>query len=104
MEKIMMSGKEYLLYLRARQELLEKFILECFKGAKKGSLSEQEIYSMTNEKFQCELPVDDPDNVILKGVIMNLLDRYEANGYLLPVATKYGPGYQFVKKTAEDAA
>lgn len=104
METIMMSGKEYLLYLRARQELMENYILDCFKNAKDYRLSEQEIYSMVGEKFRCELPVDDAENVILKGVVMNLLDRYEVWGYITPMPTKYGPGYQLIDKKTDEAA
>lgn len=103
METIMMSGKEYLLYLRERQELMENYILECLKNAKDHRLSEQEIYRMTDEKFRCEL-VTDAENVILKGLVMNLLERYEVRGNIIPIPTKYGPGYQFVGKKSDEAA
>lgn len=104
METIMMSGKEYLLYLRERQEQMESYILDCLKDAKNYNLSEQEIYQMAGEKFRCELPVDDAENMILKGIVRNLLDRYEARGSIVPVSTKYGPGYQLTGKKADEAA
>ena len=103
METIM-SGKEYLLYLRERQGLMGKYILECLKNAKNHTLSEQEIYRMTEEKFQCAIPVDDAENVILKGIVRNLLERYEVHGNIVPVPAKYGPGYQLIGKKADEAA
>ena len=104
MDTIAMSGKEYLLYLRSRQELMMDYILECFKGAEKKSLSEQELLQMVEARFCCELPVDDPENVILKGVLTNMLDRYEVQGKLIPVAMKYGPGYQLIGEDLDDVA
>lgn len=104
MEEIMMSGKEYLLYLRARQEQMKAYVLECFKQAKHETLPEQELFEMVEEKFRCELPVDDPENVILKGILINMLDWYEVQGYLAPVSMKYGPGYRLNRKKLERAA
>lgn len=104
MEMIAMSGKEYLLYLRARQELMEDYILECFKGAEKGMLSGQDIFQMVEAKLRCELPVDDTQNVVLKGILTNMLDRYEVQGNLVPVSMKDGPGYQLIGKSLDEAA
>lgn len=104
MGNIEMSGKEYLLYLRARQDRIEEYILERFKAAKKHRLSKQEICQMVEAEFRCELPVDDTENIILKGVITNLLDSYEVKGWLEPVATKYGPGYHFIGDKIRKAA
>ena len=104
MEEIMMSGKEYLLYLRARQEQMKAYVLECFKEAMNGKLSEQELFEMVEEKFRCELPVDDPENVILKGILTNMLDWYEVQGYLAPVSMKNGPGYRLNRKKLKQAA
>lgn len=104
MEEIMMSGKEYLLYLRARQEQMKAYVLECFKEAMNGKLSEQELFEMVEEKFRCELPVDDPENVILKGILTNMLDWYEVQGYLAPVSIKNGPGYRLNRKKLKQAA
>jgi len=104
MEAIKMSGKEYLLYLRARQEQIKAYVMECFKEAKDEMLSEQELFEMVEEKFRCELPVDDPENVILKGILTNMLDWYEVQGYLTPVSMKYGPGYRLNRKKLKQAA
>lgn len=101
---IAMTGKEYLLYLRAHQEQMEHYILECVENAKGHRLSETEILELVEKKFRCELPVDDKDQVILKGVLTNLLDRYEVQGCLMAVSTKYGPGYQLAGKKREEAA
>ena len=103
-EEIMMSGKEYLLYLRARQEQMKAYVLECFKEAKNGKLSEQELFEMVEAKFRCELPVDDPENAILKGILTNMLDWYEVQEYLAPVSMKCGPGYRLNHKKLEEAA
>lgn len=104
MDMIAMSGKEYLLYLRARQELMMDYILECFKSAEKQRLSEQELLQLVADRFRCELPVDDPEHVILKGVLTNMLDRYEVQGKLIPVAMKYGPGYQLISENMDEVA
>ncbi len=104
MEEIQMSGKEYLLYLRARQDQMKEYVLKCFEEAKDRTLPEQKLFEMTAEKFRCELPVDDPENVILKGVLANMVDWYEAYGYLAPVSTEAGPGYQLICKKLEEAA
>lgn len=104
MKEIMMSAKEYLLYLRARREQMKAYVLECFKGAKDGKLSEQELFEMVEEKFRCERPVDDPENVILKGILTNMLFWYEVQGYLVPVSMKYGQGYRLNRKKLEEAA
>lgn len=100
MGTIMMSGAEYLLYLRYHQDQLERFILECFQKAKGQSLREQEIFAMVEKEFRCNLPVNDSENVILKGVLTNLLDRYEIQGILLPVSMEEETGYQLVSERA----
>lgn len=104
MREIQMSGKEYLLYLRARQDQMKEYVLNCFKEAKDRTLSERKLFEMIAEKFRCELSVDDSENVILKGVLTNMVDWYEAYGYLVPVSTEDGPGYQMVRKKLEEAA
>lgn len=104
MEKIRMSGKAYLLYLRARQKQMEDYLLDCFRKAEKHMLPEQEIIRMVKAKIQCELPAEDGEDVILKGVVRNLLYRFEALGYLAPVSTEAGQGYQLIDKNADVAA
>lgn len=104
MENIIMSGKDYLLYLRARQEQMKAYVLECFKEAKDEKMSEQDLFELVEKTFQCELPVDDSENVILKGVLTNILNWYEVQGHLTPVSMKYGPGYRLNRKKLEEVA
>ena len=55
---------------------------------------------MVEKEFRCSLPVNDSENVILKGVLTNLLDRYEIQGILLPVSIEEETGYQLASERA----
>ena len=104
MENIMMTTTEYLLYLRARKKQMEDYILECLKNAEGQSMSETEIFTLVEEKFHCELPVDDKDQIILKGILRNLLDWFEVQEVPIPIIIRSESGYQFSGKNNETAA
>ena len=104
MGNIPKSGKEYLLYLREQQEVISDYILDCFRSASEGKISEQELFCMVGQRFRCELDADDPDDIILKGVVRNLLGQCEAHGQIIPATSKDGSVYRIIDKKSENAA
>lgn len=104
MGNIPKSGKEYLLYLREQQEVISNYILDCFRGASEGKISEQELFCMVGQRFRCELDADDPDDIILKGVVRNLLRQCEARGQIIQASSKDGSVYRIIDRKSEKAA
>lgn len=103
-ENIQMSGKEYLLYLREQQDAINACILECFQSVPKRTLSEQELVCMIEHRLPFGTDADDPHNMILEGVVRNLLGRFEAHGQIISVCSKEGHRYRLTEGKSKNAA
>lgn len=97
MKQTKMSDKDYLLYLRDRQEEMRQDILMCCT-TKRSSLLVDEftVYKKLKEKYHEGWEEEQGEDVILKGILQNQIAFLEARGELVSGTAKYGVGYRTV--------
>lgn len=100
MKQTKMSDKDYLLYLRDRQEEMRQDVLMCCI-TKRSSLFVDEftVYKKLKEKYHEGREEEQGEDVILKGILQNQIAFLEARGELVSGTAKYGVGYRTVGRS-----
>ena len=96
-KNIRLSGEEYLLYLRAHRDIVQKYFFGCFEKDGNEILTQEEIVDEMRRKIQIEIPMEPSCDDALKEIIIRLLDRYEVQGILMSVPGGMETGYQLLK-------
>lgn len=104
MGSISMSGKEYLLYLRAHQDTIREYIVDCLKDTTKGILAERELIRLIKQHFPFEHAKDDTEDVILIGIVRNLLGQREMSEKILSITEAQETAYKLLKWKKNSAA
>lgn len=101
-----MSGSEYLLKLRARQEEMAEDVLKICEKAMSGEyLTSEAIYEKIEKKYHIPRVGEYEEDVILKGVFKNMLSILTGKQLLSEgTAENEEPGYRIAVSKNEDAA
>ena len=101
-----MSGPQYLLKLRARQEEMAEDVLKICEKAMPGEhLTSEAIYEKIEKKYHITRVGEYEEDVILKGVFKNLLSILTGKQLLAEDTAENGePGYRIAVSKNEDAA
>lgn len=100
MKQTKMSDKDYLLYLRDRQEEMRQDILmHCMTKRSGLFVDEFTVYKKLEEKYHEGREKEQGEDVILKGILQNQIAFLEARGELVSGTAKYGVGYRTADRT-----
>ena len=94
MGNIRMSEEEYLLYLRAHREMVQRCFFSCFDKNGSGIRSQKEIMDEMRDKIRIAIPMEPSCDAILEEIVLRLLDHYDVQGILTLVPS--GTGYQLL--------
>lgn len=89
-----MNGTEYLLYLRGKQDMMQEEILRFCKSYKKCAVSANRIYEEMKDRYPMSVENKGEENVILRGVLCNLLMKLVSKGMLEVITQKDGDKYR----------
>ncbi len=99
MKQTKMSDKDYLLYLRDRQEEMRQDILMCCTTKRSCLFVDVfTVYKKLKEKYHEGWEKEQGENVILKGILQNQIAFLEARGELVSGTAKYGVGCRTVAR------